>query len=101
MTSAITTAFAAAQWVVDRVHRLGTCVRADAHVTASPGFSDGNVDPIQIPKLPDGRAAGAADATHFAGRQNDHAVHAFFGAEACDATGAAHQLAALAGVHLD
>src|SRR4051794_33729560 len=58
MAAAVGAAFAAAQRVVDRIHRLGTGVRANAHVTRATGLSDADVDPIEIPKLSDGRAAG-------------------------------------------
>src|SRR5689334_21888131 len=58
MTSAIGAAFAAAQRVVDRVHRLGTRVRADAHVSRAAGLADAHIDPVEIAKLSDGRAAG-------------------------------------------
>src|SRR5438874_9939432 len=101
MTSAVGSTCATTQRMVDGVHRLGTRVRANAHVTGTTGFADRNVDPVEIAELADRRAAGAANATHFAGRQNDHAVHAFFGAQASDATGGADKLAALAGVHFD
>ena len=101
VTPAVAAAFAAAQRVVDRVHRLGTGVRADAHVAAAAGLADADVDPVEVAELADRRAAGAADAPHFAGRQDDDGPVAFLRAEAGDAAGRADQLAALAGVHLD
>src|SRR5437588_10367269 len=70
MPPAIGSAFAAAQRVIDRVHRLGARVRADAHVTRTAGFADAHVDPIEIAKLSNSRPAGAADAAHFARGQN-------------------------------
>src|SRR4051794_2422285 len=74
MTSAIGAAFAAAQRMVNRVHRLGTRVRTDAHMTTAAGLADAHVDPVEIAELADGRAAGAADAAHFTAGQNDHTV---------------------------
>src|SRR5438067_2222205 len=101
MPPAVGAALAATQRVIDRVHRLGPRVRADAHVTRAAGFSDADVDPIEIAELPDGGAALALHAAHFAGRQNDDAVLAFLRAQATDAAGAANQLPALPGIHLD
>src|SRR2546428_12448464 len=45
MTSAVGATFAAAQRVVDRVHRLGARVRSVAHVALPPGLADVDVDP--------------------------------------------------------
>ena len=57
VTSAVAAAFAAAQRMVDRVHRLGTGVRADAHVAAAAGLADADVDPVEVAELADRRAA--------------------------------------------
>src|ERR1700722_16275615 len=98
MTSAVAAAFAAAQGMVDRVHRLGSGVGTNAHMAGSSGFADADVDPIQISKLADGGTAGAANSSHFAGRQNDDGPFAFAGSEPADAAGGTDHLAALAGV---
>src|SRR5207249_2108580 len=82
MTSTVAATFATTQRMVDGIHRLGTGVRADAHVTRAAGLADAHVDPVEISELADGRAAGAADATHLAAGEDDHAVDAFFGAQA-------------------
>src|SRR5205807_8361203 len=57
VTPAVAAAFATAQRVVDRVHRLGTRVRADAHVPAAAGLADAHVDPVQVSQLTDRRPA--------------------------------------------
>src|SRR5258708_24350047 len=101
MAAAVAAAFAAAQRMIDRIHGLRSRVWADAHVPRTAGLADADVDPIEIPDLPDGRAAGAANAAHFAGGENDHRPLALFGAQAGDAAGRAHQLAALARIHFD
>src|ERR1700722_12568824 len=89
MTSAVAAAFAAAQGMVDRVHRLGPGVGTNAHVAGSSGLADADVDPIQISKLADGGATGAANSSHFAGRQNNHCPFTFASAETADAAGGA------------
>jgi hypothetical protein len=93
--------FAAAQRVVDRVHRLGARVRAVAHVALPAGLADVDVDPVEVAELADGRAALALHAAHFAAGKNDDRPLAFLGPEACDAAGAADKLPSLARVHLD
>src|SRR5688572_27225844 len=98
---AVAAAFAAAQRVIDRVHRLGPRVGADTHVPAAAGLADADVDPVEVAELPDGRAALALEPPHLARRQDDDGPLAFLRGEACDTAGRAHQLAALAGVHLD
>src|SRR4051812_49329590 len=65
MTATIRAAFAAAQRVVDRVHRLGAGVRAIAHVPLASGLADAHVDVIEVAELSDGRAALALHAAHF------------------------------------
>src|SRR4051794_7382498 len=99
--AAVGAAFAAAQRVVDRVHRLGPRVGADAHVPRTAGLADADVDPVEVAELADRRAAFAFAPPHFTGRQDDDRPLALFRGEAGDAAGRANQLAALAGVHLD
>src|SRR5947208_215939 len=101
MSAAVGATFAAAQRMIDGVHRLGTRVRADAHVAAAAGLADADVDPVEVAKLANRRATGTADATHFAGWQNDDGPLTFFSAKPADAAGGADQFAALAGVHFD
>src|SRR5688572_30441723 len=100
LTSAVGSAFAAAERVVDRVHRLGSRVRADAHVARAAGLAEVDVDPVEVAELTNGRAASALHAAHLTGRENDHRPLPFLGAETSHATGGADQLPALAGVHL-
>src|SRR4051794_38161639 len=99
--AAVGAAFAAAQRVVDRVHRLGPRVRADAHVPRAAGLADADVDPVEVAELADRRAALALDPPHFTRRQDDDRPLAFLRRETCHAAGGPDQLAALAGVHLD
>src|ERR1044071_1885973 len=87
--------------MIDRVHRLGTRVRANPHVAAAAGLADADVDPVEIAKLADGRAAGAAHAAHFARWQNHHRPLAFFSAQSPDAAGGTNQLSTLARIHFD
>src|SRR5687768_15110894 len=87
VTSAVAAPFAAAQRVVDRVHRLRTGVRADAHVATATGFAEADVDPVEVAELADRRPARAADPPHFAGREDDDGPIAFLGAEASHSTG--------------
>src|SRR5687767_5372174 len=101
MTTAVRATFAAAQRVVDGVHRLGARVRADAHVARATGLADADVDVVKVAELADRRTTRAADAAHFAGRENDHRPVAFLRAQSGDAAGGADELAALAGVHFD
>src|SRR5947199_8127355 len=98
MTAAIRAAFAAAEWMIDRIHRLGTRVGADAHVAATASLADADVDPVEVAKLANRRPTSAAHAAHFTGGQNHHRPLAFFGSESPDATGGPNQLAALAGI---
>src|SRR5258706_5170680 len=101
MASTVAAAFTTTQRMVDRVHRLGTGVRANAAVAVAPGLAETDVDPVQVGELSDRRPAGAADTPHFARRQDNDRPLAFFRAQTSDAAGAAHQLAALPRVHLD
>src|SRR5439155_16930460 len=81
MPPAVATTFAAAQRVIDRIHRLGARVRANAHVARAAGFSKRHVDPVEIAELSYRRAALAADAAHLAAGQDDHGVDTFFGSQ--------------------
>src|SRR5258705_7791844 len=87
--------------MIDGVHRFGAGVRPDAHVAATAGLADTDVDPVKVAKLADCRAAGAADAAHFAGGKNHHRPLAFFSAKSADAAGGANQFTTLAGIHFD
>src|SRR5690348_5544050 len=101
VASAIAAAFAAAQRMVDRVHRLGARVRAVAHVALPAGLPDAHVDVIEVAELSDGRSALALDAAHFAAGEDDDRVLAFLRAQPADAAGAADEFPALPRVHLD
>src|SRR5687767_5846216 len=101
VAAAVGAAFAAAHRVVDRVHRLGTGVRAVAHVALPAGLADADVDVVEVPELTDRRAARRADAAHFTGRQDHDDPLAFLRTQPGNAAGGANELAALAGVHLD
>src|SRR5687768_2323610 len=101
MTSAVGATFTTAQRVTDRVHRLGARVRTVAHVALRAGVADADVDVVEVAELADGRAALALHAAHFTGRQDDDRILAFLRAQPTNAAGAADQLSALAGVHLD
>src|SRR5438046_10593549 len=101
MASAVGAAFAAAQRMVDRVHRLGARVGAVAHVALAAGLADADVDVVEVSQLTDGRAALALDAAHFTGREDDDRVLAFLSAQASGAARRAAQLAALAGGQRD
>src|ERR1700685_3883409 len=69
MPSTVASALTAAQGMIDRVHRLGAGVGTNAHVPAAARFADAHVDPIQVPQLSDGSAAGTADAAYLTGWQ--------------------------------
>src|SRR2546421_516929 len=101
MPSAVGATFAAAQRVIDRVHRFGARVGPVAHVALPAGFADAHVDVIEVSELANRRAALALHAAHFAGRQDDDRILAFLRAQSSNAAGTAHELPALAGVHLD
>src|SRR5581483_2693073 len=101
VATAVAATFTTTQRVVDRVHRLGTRVRADAHVAAAAGLANADVDPVEVAQLADRRAAFALHAAHFTAGKNDDAPLAFLRAQTSDAAGGADELAALAGVHLD
>src|SRR5258706_4979275 len=101
MTAAVRPSFAAAQRMIDRGHRLGTRVRANAHVAAAASLAHADVDPVEIAKLANPHATGAANAAHFAGGQNHHRPLAFFGSESSHAARRANQLATLTGIHFD
>src|SRR3712207_6437396 len=89
VTTTVRPAFATAQRVVYRVHRLGTGVRADAHVAAAAGLAEADVDPVEVAELADRRPAGAADAAHLARRQDDDRPVAFLRAQPGDEIGRA------------
>src|SRR5688500_18567256 len=101
VTAAVAAAFAAAHRMVDRVHRLGTRVRAVAHVPLPAGLADADVDEVEVGELADRRAAGAADAPHFTGWQDDDGVLAFLRAQSGDRARGANELPALPGVQFD
>src|SRR3954454_19778360 len=101
MASAVAAAFATTQRMVDGVHCLGSGMRANAAMAISTGLAEADVDPIEIAKLADRRPAGAADAPHFARRQDDDGPFTFFSAQSSDAASRADEFAALPGVHFD
>src|SRR3712207_9425210 len=94
VTTTVRPAFATAQRVVDRVHRLGTGVRADAHVSAAAGLAEADVDPVEVAELADRGPAGAADPPHLARREDDDGPVPLLCAEAGDTAGGAGALAA-------
>src|SRR5688500_18588551 len=74
MAPVVAAAFAAAQRVIDRVHRLGARVRAIAHVALPAGLADADVDVVEVSQLANGCAALALDAAHLARGQDDDRV---------------------------
>ena len=58
VTATVRPAFTTTQRVVDRVHRLGTRVRANAAMAAATGLAEADVDPVAVSELADRRAAG-------------------------------------------
>ena len=101
MPSAVAAAFATAQGMIDRIHRLRPRVRPIAHVPLPARFSYADIDVIEIPKLPDRRPALALHAAHLAAGKNDDRIFAFLRTVPSDATGGANQLPALSRVHFN
>ena len=66
MAPTVAATFTTTQGMVDGVHGFGTGVRADAAMTISTGFTETDVDLVEVTDLADGGAAGAADTPHFA-----------------------------------
>src|ERR1700733_4349662 len=93
--------FTAAVRVVDGVHRDTAHRRALPEVALAAGLADDLVLVIEIAELADGGAADDQDAPDFARRHAHLRVVAFLGHELRGAAGAAHELAALAGLQLD
>src|SRR5258708_40304232 len=48
MTSAVAAGFTTTQPVVDRIHGLGSRVRAEAHVARAASLAAAGIDPIEI-----------------------------------------------------
>src|SRR3954454_14767872 len=94
-------ALAAAHRVIDRVHRRAAVVRLAAHVPLAAGLAERHVHVLGVADDADGTAALAADAADLAGGQRELRPLAFTGAEGRRAAGAAGELAAVAGLHLD
>src|SRR6185295_9019982 len=72
MPAAVGSTFAAAQGMIDRVHGLGSRMRAMAHMSGSAGFADADVDIVDVADLADGGPAGGAHAAHLARGQNNY-----------------------------
>src|SRR3989344_5137899 len=62
-------AFAAAMWMVNRVHGFAAHRWADAPVAVAPRFADSNIHPVRIGNLADG------------GQRNDRYIADFAGLE--------------------
>src|SRR5262249_59604534 len=101
MASARGLAFTAAERVVDRVHRHAADVRTLAEPPAAAGLADRHVLVIEIADLADGREALHVDLANLARRHLDRGVLAFLRDHLHERSGAARDLAALAGLQLD
>src|SRR5207344_1876406 len=87
-------AFAAAQRVIDRVHRDAAHMRALAHPAAAAGLADRHVLVIDVADLADRREALHVDLADFARRHLDRGVVAFLRHQLHGRTSAPRNLAA-------
>src|SRR4051794_15430027 len=101
VTAARGLAFAAAERVVDRVHRDAAYVRPDALPAAAPGLADRHVLVVDVADRADGRETVHVDLADLAGRHLHRGVVAFLGHQLHRRPGAARDLAALARLQLD
>src|SRR4051812_37563326 len=65
MAATVAAAFTTTQRMVDRVHRLGTGVRANPAVPAATRLAQADVDPVNVRQLTDRRPAHRANPAHF------------------------------------
>src|SRR5947209_5652257 len=100
VSSARSTALAAAHRVADWVHRGAAVVRLAAHPTLASGFAEADVHVLGVADRPDGRPAGGANAAHLTRRQRDLRPSAFARAEGCAGPGTPANLSTVAGLHL-
>ena len=101
MAAARGLAFAAAERMVDRVHRDAAHVRTLAHPAAASRLADRHVLVIDVADLADRREALHADLANLARRHLDRRVVAFLGDQLHGRSGAARDLPALARPELD
>src|ERR1700736_3558888 len=100
MTAAGGAPFAAAHRVADGVHRRAAVVRLAAHVALAARLAQADVPVLGVADAADRRPALRRHAAHFAGRQRDLRPLALAGRQRGAATGAATELTAVAGLHL-
>ena len=93
-------AFAAAERVIDRVHRHAAHVRPLPQPAAAPGLADRDVLVIEVADLADRRVALDVDLANLARRHLHRRVLAFLGDHLHRRPGAARDLAALARLQL-
>jgi hypothetical protein len=101
VTPAGRTAFASAHRVIDRVHRDAAVVRAPAEPARAPRLAERDVRVVDIRDLPDRGAALEVNHADLAGGQAELRVVAVLRHERRRRAGGAHELAALALLHLD
>ena len=94
-------ALAAAQWVVDRVHRDTAGLRADALPAVATGLPDLGQLVFLVANLADRGTAVDADSPHLRAGQAQGGEVALLGDQLDAGTGATGDLAAPAGLHLD
>ena len=100
MAAARRLAFAAAERMIDRVHRDAAHVRPLAQPAAAAGLADRHVLVIDVADLADRREALHVDLANLARRHLHRRVVAFLGHQLHRRSGAARDLAALAGPQL-
>src|SRR5439155_5025234 len=93
--------FAAAERVVDRIHRDAAHRRPDPEPAAPAGLAEGDVLVVQVADLADGRLADLVHPANLAGRQLDLHPAGVLGEELRRAAGAPHQLPAPPRLQLD
>ena len=101
VTAAGRTALAAAHRVIDRVHRDAAHVRALAEPTRAPRLADRLVLVFGVADLADRGHAADVDHAHLAARQAQRGVVALARHQLGAGAGRAHELRALARLHLD
>src|SRR5262245_47326930 len=101
MAAAAGATLAAAHRVVDRVHGDTAVVRPLAQPPRAAGFADGDVGVVDVRHLADRRVAAKVNLPNFAAGEANLGVVAVLGHEDASGAGGAHQLTALALLHLD
>src|ERR1022692_1717004 len=98
---ALRTSLAATMWMIDRIHRDAANVPTLTQPSTATRLADGNIFVLDIPDLPDSRAAFREDHSLLTGGQLEQRHLAFFRHQLGLRSRAARKLRAAAGLHFN